>query len=499
MNQNHFELNSNYSGFDQPPQYSIDHQEDLNQQRISDVHDRRDKLEESQNELLNMLQSFCEMVIQQKQTASIDQSPLQEMSILSIEDLKQHYLDEMLSLSNDLQIKDYHNEKIDICFRRECESMIDELKGKFNGMSIEINKKKELQHLEQVDNLSTYPSHRFKYFFYDDDDDYDYEASTIPLYEIDSQIPPSMEITPVLLTLEPEDSLIMGNEHLSAIPDKESNEFIKSSVENLVPIPSGFEDTSGSDSECNLSSCDDFSPINVYEEKSMTFSNPLFDSNDDFTSSDDESLSDEDIPEDNVKIYSNLLFEFDDEYISSDVNPLFDEVLEDIESKDSYVSNLDEPDLLVTPLSDFNEDECFDPGGDVDETELLLHCDLSTPKIITTHNFHQSKENERKKILYDASIDDLMTKDKVFDLGIREKFFSPTYVRLSFEDRHYLSLTYVIRIFLPYLTYSMDSSLPLSSGSEDVIFDTHSIFSSLELWQALRSELSSCFMFIQTS
>ncbi|GKA91812.1 hypothetical protein Tco_0813737 [Tanacetum coccineum] len=40
-----------------------------------------------------------------------------------------HYLDEMLSLSNDLQIKDYRNEKIDIRFRRECENMIDELKG----------------------------------------------------------------------------------------------------------------------------------------------------------------------------------------------------------------------------------------------------------------------------------------------------------------------------------------------------------------------------------
>ncbi|GJX14923.1 hypothetical protein Tco_0206681 [Tanacetum coccineum] len=101
-------------------------------------------------ELLQMMQSFCEKLLQQKQAASIDQSHLQEMSIQDMEDLKQHYLDEMLSSSNDLQIKDYRNEKIDIHFRRECESIIDELKGKFNGMSIEINKKKELQHLEQV-------------------------------------------------------------------------------------------------------------------------------------------------------------------------------------------------------------------------------------------------------------------------------------------------------------------------------------------------------------
>ncbi|GKB43184.1 hypothetical protein Tco_0888126 [Tanacetum coccineum] len=110
----------------------------------------------------------------------------------------------------------------------------------------------------------------------------------------------------------------------------------------------------------------------------MTFSNPLFDSNDDFTSSDDESLSDEDVPEENVKIYSNPLFEFDDEYISSDVNPLFDEVLENIESKDSYVSNLDEPALLVTPLFDANEDECFDPGGEIDEIDAFLDMDIST-------------------------------------------------------------------------------------------------------------------------
>ncbi|GJV64068.1 hypothetical protein Tco_1474896 [Tanacetum coccineum] len=328
-----------------------------------------------------MIRSFCEKFLQQKQAASNDQSPLQEMSIQDIEDLKQHYLDEMLSLSNDLQIKNYRNEKNDIRFRRECENMIDELKGKFNGTSIKINKKKELQCLEYVANLSTYPSQRFKSFCYNDDDDYDYEKSTIPLNEIDSQIPSSIVITPILPTLEPEDSLIIGDEHLSTIPEKESDEVIKSSVEDLVPIPSESEDTSESDSDCDLPSCDDFSPINVYEEKSVTFSNPLFDSSDDFTSSDDESLSDEDVPEENIKIYSNPIFEFDDEYISSNVNPLFDEVLENIKSKDSYVSNLYEPALLVTPFSDFNKDECFDPGGDVDEIEFLIQRDPSTPKM----------------------------------------------------------------------------------------------------------------------
>nr|GEX49210.1 hypothetical protein [Tanacetum cinerariifolium] len=207
----------------------------------------------------------------------------------------------------------------------------------------------KLNQQEQVANISTHtpePSRRFN-FIYDDDE-------------------------------ESIDSLIMGNEELNTIPEKESDEFIKSSVEDLVPILSEFEDTSGSDNEYDLSSCDDFSPIDDPEGKFVTFSNPLFDSNDDFTSSDDESLSDEDVPEDKVKIYSNPLFEFDDEYIFSDVNPLFDEVLENIENKDSY---LDEPDLLVTPLSDANEDECLDPGGDFDKIELLLHHDPSTLKM----------------------------------------------------------------------------------------------------------------------
>nr|GEY97946.1 hypothetical protein [Tanacetum cinerariifolium] len=201
--------------------------------------------------------------------------------------------------------------------------------------------------------------------------------------------------------MRPEDSLIMENEDLSTIPINESDEFIKSNVEDHVQIPSESEDMS--DSECDLPFCGN----------SMTFSNPLFDSNKDFTSSDDESLSDEDVPEDKVKIYSNPLFKFDDEYISSDVNPLFDEMLGDIKNKDSYVSNLDELDLLVTPLFDANEDECFDQGF-INKPPLENNDDLFDL---------ESKENECKWILYDAPIDDLMTEDKVFDLGIHEKFF----------------------------------------------------------------------------
>ncbi|GJU41269.1 hypothetical protein Tco_1194226 [Tanacetum coccineum] len=206
---------------------------------------------------------------------------------------------------------------------RECEDMIDKLKGKFNGMSIKINKKKELQRLEQVANLSTYPSQRFKSFCYDDEDDYDYEGR---------------------------------NEELSTISEKELDEFIKSSVEDLVPIPSESEDAFESDSDCNLSSCDDFSPINAYEKKSST--------------------------------------------------------------------------LLVTPLSDFNEDECFTPSDDV---ELLLYHDLSISVVSILEGFTDEPPLEGnddlfyewKKILYEAPNEDLksMVKDCPDFEGSRARCF----------------------------------------------------------------------------
>nr|GEU92588.1 hypothetical protein [Tanacetum cinerariifolium] len=177
--------------------------------------------------------------------------------------------------------------------------------------------------------------------------------------------------------------------------------------------------------------------------------------------------------------------EFDDEYISSDVNPLFDEVLEDIECKDSYDSNLDESTFLVTPLFNSKEDEYFTPGDDV---ELLLHRDPSTPimsvasllegftdELPLEENddlfYLESKNDKWKMILYNAPIDDLITEDKVFDPGIHDQFFSPTYVSLPFMDRYYIFFTYVVQIFLPHFTYPVVSPFLLLSGSEDTIFD----------------------------
>nr|GFC20922.1 hypothetical protein [Tanacetum cinerariifolium] len=87
-----------------------------------------------------------------------------------------------------------------------------------------------------------------------------------------------------------DDSLSMGDEYLDTISATESNEFIKSYVENLVPNPSESEGENGFD----LPAC------------FTTFSNFLFDADYDFESVDDQSLHNEDVSE---KIFSNSLFE----------------------------------------------------------------------------------------------------------------------------------------------------------------------------------------------
>nr|GEV03199.1 hypothetical protein [Tanacetum cinerariifolium] len=181
------------------------------------------------------------------------------MSIQEIEDLKQQYLDEMKRFIN--------------------------------------SEYQKIQQLEQVANLSTYPLKHFNSFYYDDDDDdEDYNVEITPYFSIT-------------------DSLIMENDHLDTISETESDEFIKSSVENLVSIPSESEDFFDIESECDMPDCDDSQTTTF-----STFSNPLFDN---FTSSDDESSHEE----------SYLLESLLNRDILMASSPKFDSLLEEFSGK----------------------------------------------------------------------------------------------------------------------------------------------------------------------
>ncbi|GJX88012.1 hypothetical protein Tco_0340026 [Tanacetum coccineum] len=57
---------------------------------------------------------------------------------------------------------------------------------------------------------------------------------------------------PFLATMEPTYTLLMGDEVISTILAREINEFIKSSVDDLVPIPRESEVTLDSNYECDM-------------------------------------------------------------------------------------------------------------------------------------------------------------------------------------------------------------------------------------------------------
>ncbi|GJZ23243.1 hypothetical protein Tco_0560702 [Tanacetum coccineum] len=99
-------------------------------------------------------------------------------------------------------------------------------------------------------------------------------------------------------------------------------------------------------------------------DDSITFSNPLFDANDDSTNSDDESFSKKDTSMKNFKNFSNLFFDLDDEIVSTKVDQIDDEVFDSINSIPPGIDPFDaESDLLESML---NRDISIDSSPKID-------------------------------------------------------------------------------------------------------------------------------------
>nr|GEW38937.1 hypothetical protein [Tanacetum cinerariifolium] len=171
---------------------------------------------------------------------------------------------------------------------------------------------------------------------------------------------------------EPDNSLSMGDEHLDIVLTTKSDEFIKSSVENLVPNPSESE----GEHECDVPACEDFT----------TFSNILFDADYDFYFSDDQSFYDEDIPK---EIYSNPLF--DEEIISIKIDPHY------FNAESDLIESLLNHDSLIFSSSS-NIDSLFDEFA----SELTLL--KSIPPGINETDYDPEEETRLiKRLLYDNS------------------------------------------------------------------------------------------------
>nr|GEX85521.1 reverse transcriptase domain-containing protein [Tanacetum cinerariifolium] len=278
-----------------------------------------------------------------------------------------------------------------------------------------------------------------------------------------SQISLVYAIASILSTKVPEYSPSMGYEHPNTTPETESDEIIKSGVEELVPIPSKCE-------------------VTLEDEN-----------NDDLTSSNDESLSEEDVPIEESKVYSNPLF--DDDEIN------FDELESHVES--NFVEYLSNHDALIYSsqkinyLEEFSEidivtdtDELLPPGfenddseGEVDVVEKLRvdnsisnfehelsdneESDFDNPSILRPpleppddeFDFEPDAGDKITVVMYDNDEFECLDSRVEFDVS-------------NDENDDYSPFMFFIRIFLPDLIFSKVFSFLLSAESEDTIFDT---------------------------
>nr|GEU44737.1 hypothetical protein [Tanacetum cinerariifolium] len=381
-------------------------------------------------------------------------------------------------------------------------------------MSIEIRKKEKLLQLKQWAYLSTHPSKRLNSFCYDDDEDYT------------SAITPEL----VLSTEEPDNSLSMGDEHLDTILVTESDEFIKSSVENLIPIPSESEGIP--EHMCDVPSHDNSLTLDVSKDQIEEFS----ESNEEFSSIDDDSFSIDNIdyveasPSDSELVRSEVM-----EIVISEAGGIDDDILLTIKddilrekllnvnlliakiealnanptpsfdgktksSSTSLNSLLEETNTFDNFLPEF-ETFCFD-------VEEISSGSTTTPPDISLLEYEAFYNDHVKEIssggptthcdspLYASFIFDLSINPFLLPIGVEPnsryftkdvvKDISPTkepqvhnalpthptlQLNMKFQPSSEYLFTYVVWIFLPFLVYSVAPHYLLSLRNEDAIFD----------------------------
>ncbi|GJR82881.1 hypothetical protein Tco_0153666 [Tanacetum coccineum] len=473
-----------YSGFNhpQPPQESVYRQEALNK-----ILKEFEELKRDQRMLTELKKQ-----IEEEQTVKED---------MSIEEMRheQQLVDRKIKeITNDLGIRRFRGEEIDEEFERDCEIRIHKLKQDFNIWGSEVRKKEKAYEDEKYAAACRYMLSATC----DDEDDY------IPL-----------AITTDLPIEEPDNSLNMGDEHLDTIPATESDEVIKSSVENLVPIPSEFEGIF--DDSCDVLNCDnnrvniesDFVEYLVNRDTSIDNSSKIdpifeeiagelahiapippgiveadFDPNDD-TSSDDDNFEDIEyvsLEEENDVDQEEKEFDLEDIFQIQDVilrEKLLNvhRLISNIESlKDNPIPIMDS-DSSITSLS-FSDNSLPEFESFSDHTEetrsgsTTTHANYSLSEYESFHFDDPSFPRPPPKppdveICSNFESDstvinnlDVLNNDEPFDQGGGENV-------VFLNDEEDDSFTFTIRTFLPFVTYPEVTLLSCSTGSEDTIFD----------------------------
>ncbi|GJU55372.1 hypothetical protein Tco_1229086 [Tanacetum coccineum] len=505
INETYYEPNPSYdySGFDQPqpPQDSVDRQEALDK-----ILKEFEELKRDQRRLKEFKKQIAE-----------EQTAKENMSIEEMRHEEQLVDYKIKEIINDLGYKRFRGEKIDEEYERDCEIRIRKLKQDFNIWGSEVRKKEQAYEEEKYSAACRY----MLSITCDDEDDY------IPSGDIIARYSTSKSITPDLPIQEPNNSLNMGDEHLDTIPATESDEVIKSSVENLVPIPSEFEGIS--DDTCDVPNCDD-NRVNVESElveslinrdTSIVYSSKIdpileefagelthiapippgiveadFDPNDDTSSNDDSfenieyidaslSFSELDSLEEENEEQEEKEFDLEDILQIQDV--ILREKLLNVHRLISKIESLkDNPtpyrmfeSASPFPISITDSDSSVTSLSHLDNSLLEFetfsdHTEETRSGSTTTHanyslpeyeSFHFDNPSLPRPPPEPPDVClDMLYNDESFEPGEGENI-----VVSNVEEDD--SFTFTIRTFLPFLTYLEVSPLSCSTGSEDLIFD----------------------------
>nr|GFC62516.1 hypothetical protein [Tanacetum cinerariifolium] len=178
----------------------------------------------------------------------------------------------------------------------------------------------------------------------------------------------------------------MGDEHLDTIPATELDEFIKSSVENLIPIPSESEGIP--DHMCDEPFIDNSPPPDVSKDQIED----SYESNEEFSSTDDDSF-----PFDNIDYVEAS--PPDSELVSSEVMEIVIPEVGGIEASNDNPIPFYDPIISETPPN-------LTPLG---ESDFFLEVDafLAVEDEFTSSQFPTSYlESEGDMLLFEVFLDD---------------------------------------------------------------------------------------------
>ncbi|GJW60918.1 hypothetical protein Tco_0110253 [Tanacetum coccineum] len=282
-------------------------------------------------------------------------------------------------------------------------------------------------------------------------------------------------------TYHPRSPITMGDEHLNTI-----SEMKKSSVKNLVPIPSEFKgisedicdvpsyDNAHFDAECGL--------INSLLSRDILITSPKIDFlPDEFVGELDlidpilPRIDEDNFDEEEGEI-DNDIFQIEDEILREkllNVNLLIDKI-EALKHTYSIPFMLEYPSSSPIPVVDSEflieevdtflvPEDSIPPGIESDfdsEGDIIFSNDLlNDDHILEYEHFTFDIEPDAPVI---NNFDEL-NEDECFDPGGGE-------IDVSQNIKDDDSFAFVVQTFLPYRTYPVDSPLLLSTGSEDTIF-----------------------------